>query len=353
MNAKVAVVLNGNARSVTHRTITELGKLITHETLFVSRSLEQSRFIARQVVKGGFDVVLSGGGDGTFTRVVTDIMSLKPKRPPAFGALRLGTGNAIATALGVGKNGVVGWRRELAHVAKSPDRVLLPLIVVEGQLTPFAGCGVDALILQDYRRLHEQVPSETIKSLLEGPIGYGCSIATRSIWKYIAKPLPEVIIRNEGDPAVRIDLDGSSIGRPVPKGETIYRGPATMAAAATIPFCGFGVRLYPQAGKRGDRFHLRVGQTGVHNVIAKLPHVLRGQFEGDKLFDFYCTAISIQVPHGTVFQAGGDLLGSRTSIRFGIDQVEGIVGATGKTLLPRYTALKSHQTSQNNAVAGG
>ena len=323
---KTAIVLNGNARSVTHRSIQEIGRLLTTESLYVSRSLEQSRFIARQIVNGGYDVVLCGGGDGTFMRVVSDIMALHPARPPAFGSLRLGTGNAIASALGAAGANRHSIARELRHAAGCTKRLALPLVRVEGEFTPFAGCGADAMILQDYRRAQRLMPGETIKSIFAGPLGYGYSIATRSLWRYLSRALPEVIIRNEGLPATRVDLDGNPVGRPIPQGGVIYRGRVSMAAAATIPFVGFGVKLYPQAGKRADRFQLRVGQAGVTELLTRLPKVLSGKFESDRIFDFYCTAVSIHAPKGTAFQAGGDPIGIRKRVLLQLDQVEGLPG---------------------------
>ena len=203
---KVAIVLNGRAKSVSEALIRDLSQVMRDETLFFSRSLEQSRFIAKSIVNQGFDVVLCGGGDGTFSQVVTDIMGCHPAKPPAFGTLRLGTGNALATTLKAAPGNRQGLAEDLLLARMCKVQARLPLLRVEGKLSPFAGLGLDALILEDYnntRRALEQTPLELLG---KGSMGYAMAIASRSLWKLMLKPLPEVTIRNEGAPTCRIDL---------------------------------------------------------------------------------------------------------------------------------------------------
>jgi len=129
--ASIAVVLNANAKAVDEQLIRDLKGLLQDETLFVSHSLEQGRFIARHLVNRRFDVVLCGGGDGTFTQVVSEVARLRPAAMPAFGALQLGTGNGIGEALGAGR-GLSGLAADL-RAAREPARLTLPLLEVEGK----------------------------------------------------------------------------------------------------------------------------------------------------------------------------------------------------------------------------
>ena len=51
---------------------------------------------------------LTGGGDGTFTNVVTQVVKTARARgvkPPRFGLLRLGTGNALSWVVGSSGSG--------------------------------------------------------------------------------------------------------------------------------------------------------------------------------------------------------------------------------------------------------
>ena len=96
---RIAVVVNGNAKSVTQEVISTLDQILLGGDLFVSRSLDDARHIARTIVSRGYGTVLTGGGDGTFTVMVTEVVREGRKQnrpPPRFGLLKLGTGNALA-----------------------------------------------------------------------------------------------------------------------------------------------------------------------------------------------------------------------------------------------------------------
>ena len=115
---RVAVVVNGNAKRVSDDLVDMLDQIIQSGDLFVSRSLDEGREIARRIVARRYPTVLTGGGDGTFTQMVTWIVQEAERKgvePPRFGMLKLGTGNALAWVLGA-QEGVVA--RE-AHGARA------------------------------------------------------------------------------------------------------------------------------------------------------------------------------------------------------------------------------------------
>src|SRR5262245_15022982 len=98
-NGRIAVVVNGNAKSVTSEVIETLDQILDSGDLFVSRRVEESEAIARTLVDRGYGTILTGGGDGTFTVVVTAVVKEAARRGeplPRFGLLRLGTGNLLA-----------------------------------------------------------------------------------------------------------------------------------------------------------------------------------------------------------------------------------------------------------------
>src|SRR6188768_658264 len=64
---RIAVVVNGNAKSVTEEVISTLHQILMGGDLFVSRSLDDARHIARTIVTRGYVTLLTGGGDVTFT----------------------------------------------------------------------------------------------------------------------------------------------------------------------------------------------------------------------------------------------------------------------------------------------
>jgi diacylglycerol kinase family enzyme len=71
---RIAVVVNGNAKSVTDEVISTLDQILLGGDLFVSRKLEDSRDIAKTLLSRGYGTVLTGGGDGTFTVMVSEIV---------------------------------------------------------------------------------------------------------------------------------------------------------------------------------------------------------------------------------------------------------------------------------------
>src|SRR5512138_2840812 len=132
---KVAVVLNGNARAVTESIIRELGEAVTGEAVFVSSSTDQCRFIARTLLNRHYDVVFCGGGDGTFSQLVSDVAALAPARPPRFGILKLGTGNALAHSLGASPATSEGLAADLGLASQPEAELTLPLVRIDERLS--------------------------------------------------------------------------------------------------------------------------------------------------------------------------------------------------------------------------
>src|SRR4051812_48624600 len=71
---RIAVVVNGNAKSVTQEVISTLDQILAGGDLFVSRNLEDAGHIARTLISRGYGTVLTGGGDGTFTVMVSEVV---------------------------------------------------------------------------------------------------------------------------------------------------------------------------------------------------------------------------------------------------------------------------------------
>jgi diacylglycerol kinase family enzyme len=318
---RVAVVLNGNAKAVTEQVIRQLGEVLNGESVFVSKSTEQSRFIARALLHRHYDVVFCGGGDGTFSQVVSDVLALAPARLPRFGVLRLGTGNALATSLGASPASSDGLAADLGLALDPQADADLPLVTVEDRVAPFAGFGLDALILEDYNALKGRLRATPLAALGQGGAGYALAIAGRSLWRFILEPLPVVTVRNLGAPTRRMDLRGRPVGPVMRPGDVLYQGPAAIAAVSTIPFYGLGLRLFPQAALRSDRFQLRVGNVDALRLLGDLPALFRGEFDDERVFDYFCTAVSISCERDQALQVGGDQVGRRRELRVRLAQV--------------------------------
>lgn len=315
---RVAVVVNEQALRVNASIIRRLKEMLGREQLYLFSERDHFALIARQIVLGGFDVVLCGGGDGTFCRCVTDILRLRPRRAPAFGLLPLGTGNALASTLGA-----FGLSAHELHLAQEPERQIdLTLLRVGDTLAPFAGLGADAMILEDYNRFR----ITTLGALTRGALGYALTVATRSLWRLLLRSRVQVAIRNAGADAHRLDAEARPVGDPIPRGDLLYRGPCIMAAASTIEHYGFGLRLFPQAHRLNDRFQLRIINTSVLSILLRMGAFLSGDLHDARIHDFSCSAVSIQTTVPAPFQIGGDEAGRRGTVRLRLSRIRAVRG---------------------------
>lgn len=336
-NNRLAVVLNANARSVTQQSVEMVRAAINlrpkrDEKLYVSTSLEDARRISHELMEKKFDVILSGGGDGTFCHCVTDIIGRgfsAMRHPRAFGVLRLGTGNALADTLGVGFSRTPEeLRQELDHAKDPRSRRMLTLVSTEGRIAPFAGAGLDAMIISDYDRVKSELDASPIKKEHRGKLEYGLAIATKSIWRVAFSSMPKVTITNESDKstgAVEIGPRANEIRR-FSKGDVIFEGPASMAAVSTIKHYGMGLRMFPQVDPQDRVFQLRVVSMRAYQMLAHLPSFLLGDMVHSNMRDFFCEKISMRFNRKVPFQVGGDLIGERESVEMETAIITAIVG---------------------------
>lgn len=315
----VAVVVNGRARHVTQDLVATLDQIVQGGDLFVSRSLAEGRDIAHLIVERGYRTVLTGGGDGTFVQMVTAVVREAEARGrplPRFGLLRLGTGNALAWVLGAKSPRRRGVVADLARLRSEGGSRLLRLIEIEDMITPFAGIGADAIALAHHdstRKLFQGNP--LLRSLDRGPITYATSIVSRTVPEFLLGSALEVRVVNEGAPATRLGEDGKPLATEAATGETLYAGPARLLALSTIPYWGFGARIFPHAEDREDRFSLRVVNFGSVEAMAHLRAIWQGTHRSHRLHDFLVEKIRIECDRPTPLQIGGDVVGERSLVR--------------------------------------
>ena len=316
---RVAVVLNGNARQVTDALVESFDQVVQTGDLFLSKSLDEAESIAHRIVQAGYPVVLTGGGDGTFVRMVTSIMrdaKAVGREPPRFGLLRLGTGNSLAWALGAGthRKNVLSDLAALRHDCAHKE---LQLIEVEGLLTPFAGAGFDALGLKhfhDVRVIMRRLP--WVGRHTTGAVSYAISIPTLTIPELALRPRLEVRIVNRGTPAQILDRNGRPTGRVVETGDALFDGECIAALVSTIPYWGFGFRIFPFADALPkDRFCVRVVAAHPLHVAAHMLSAWKGTYRNDNLLDFYADDVSLEFPGPTPIEIGGDPGGETRAMR--------------------------------------
>ncbi len=319
---RIAVVVNGRAKNVTAEVISTLDRILEGSDLFVSRRIEDAREIAQTLVVRQYDTVLTGGGDGTFTVMVTEVVREARRRGvtlPRFGLLKLGTGNALAWVVGArdlkGGKADADIRRLCQEAGSRPVR----LVEVEGIITPFCGLGADAHVLADYSWVKQHLGATPFKRFSSGLPGYAIASMTRTLPSLLFAGTTHCRVINAGGEAHRVGPHGSVVGRPVHAGEILYDGPMRLCALSTIPYYGYGFRMFPYAEDRRDRMQLRISTIKPAEFIYHLKEIWRGEYENPKcIFDFLVERVVLEFEPKAPLQVGGDPRGERSRIEVGI-----------------------------------
>lgn len=309
----VAVVVNGNAKNVTGEVINVLDQILQGTDLFVSHSLEEAREIAESLVTKGYTTVLTGGGDGTFTVMVTEVVRAADragKPHPRFGYLKLGTGNALAHVVGAsGQRTLAADIRRLKEEAGSRE---IRLVEVEGLLTPFCGLGLDAAVLQDYESVRDSLRKSPLRAVAAGPVSYAISSLTKTLPASLLRRMPHCRVVNLGSDALRLGRNGRVMGKPIGRGDVVFEGPMRLVGVSTIPYYGYGLKMFPYAEERPDRMSLRIATLGAAEFARNIRAIWRGEYESPGgFFDALVEHVRIEVDPSTAFQVGGDVMGER------------------------------------------
>lgn len=312
------MVVNGRAKNVTSEVISTLDQILHGGDLFVSRSLDDAHEIAKTLVARGYGTVLTGGGDGTFTVMVTEVVreARRASRPlPRFGLLKLGTGNSLAWVVGAGDVRGRELGADIERLSQYAGSRSMRMVEVEGIISPFCGVGADAMVLTDYAWIKERLGRTPLRRIAAGPVSYGLAALTRSLPQQVFGNMPHCRIINQGGEVVRMGAKGSVMGRPIQRGEVIYEGPVRFAGLSTIPYYGYGFRIFPYAEERPDRMHLRVTTLSPLKFVRHFNEIWRGSYEDPaSVFDYLVEAITIDIDPPTPFQVGGDLRGERSNL---------------------------------------
>ena len=314
---RAVAIVNGSARRVRGRLRAKLERAAPGNVRITS-SLEQARDVVRAEIARGLDLIVLGGGDGTVVMglaLIAEACRGRAKPEPAIGILRLGSGNAIADTVGASDDPVDDLARLMAGEGSWRK---VPMLDVLGVRAPFFGIGVDAQLLEDQEavgRLVDRVPGA--KRLVGGATRYALSVATRSIPRFATAKRPNAVVTNLGSPALEMSREGPT-GRTLPAGTVMWNGAVTLVAGATIPFFGFGLKMFAFAGSHAGRFHLRCGDVGLFEILRKTPAAFRGEYFSDNVRDFLCERVSIELDRDAAVEAGGELLGKRRRVELAI-----------------------------------
>lgn len=347
---RVALIVNGSNRARARAAVAGLAAQLREPgvSCTVTGSLAEARLAVHRAVAERAEVVLFGGGDGTLAMGLSLLAeacrgdetgdetgdesaegeAARPRVHPAIGVLPMGTGNAFAHARGVG-SGPRALAEQLAH-ARDPRHPLVPFRPVEslGVRAPFCGFGVDAQLIGDHAEVASGAVGRTLGRALAvlpaalaergGALRYAVSIATRSLPHFALADRARVTVTNLGAPAQRIDEHGREVGAPLPAGAVLWEGACTMAAAATIPCFGFGLRMFPYAQRRRDRFHLRASDAGLLEILRNTRAAFAGTYTGPNVHDFLADRVALTMSEPAPFEAGGEAMGKQTHVELAL-----------------------------------
>lgn len=277
-------------------------------------SLDEARDVIRREVARGVDMIVLGGGDGTVVMGLTLIGEAcrgSGRPEPAIGVLRLGSGNAIADTVAASKDPATDL--QLLVSAKSAW-LKVPMLEVMGVRAPFVGVGVDAQLLEDQQAVSSAIDRVPVaRRVLGGGARYALSVALRSLPRFATTARPHATVINRGAPAKEMARAGPT-GATRAANEQLWAGDCTLVAGATIPFFGFGLKMFAFAGVNHEAFHLRCGDAGLFEILRNTPAAFRGEYFSDHVTDFLCDRVEITLDQPAAIEAGGELLGRCTSV---------------------------------------
>lgn len=316
---RVAVLLNANAKRVSRKVHRALRHVVPDDDLFLSRTVDEAREIARTVIERSYRTVFTGGGDGTFVSFVTEILDFLRDRPaplPRFGVLKLGTGNALAGMVGATAGEGILDDVLRARAGEVPSIRKIHLIQADTRVTPFAGIGLDAALLNDYVWTRKRLARGLLRRFGSGGTAYALAVASRTLPRYLRdRRSSEIEVINAGGPAALLDSSGQPV-RVFEPGEVLFRGPAEMASVSTVPFYGFNFRMFPYAGTVPGKMQLRVSNIGPVRALANLDRIWAGKYRHPAISDFLLDAVRIRSDRAMPYQVGGDAEGFREEIEF-------------------------------------
>jgi len=306
---KVAILLNRNARKVNARTIRNLKRQAPEAEIFVTESLEDAERAFKRVARGQYDLLFTGGGDGTVCHAVTRVSELcRGRKAPNIGVLPLGTGNAIASFLDSPKIEDCIAQATLA----TRERFSFPSArgAWGERKAAFGGFGWDAVVLDHYYRWRELCKqSRWTRWLAEGLPAYLMSGLGWAVPKMLLSPPRwDIKITNHGDEAYRINRDGT-LGEAIAPGEVIYEGPAQFCSFGSCPYFGFKLKALPYAASHAHLMQLRVADLSPIKPVLKLHQMWRGTYTHERLWDFLAHDFSVELSDEAAIQLGGDIVG--------------------------------------------
>jgi len=283
----------------------------------LTRTPEEVDAWLRSVSEHDVRAILAAGGDGTAIALVNAFSRVFGERSfPRMGVLPLGTGNAWAHATGAPK-----LHRALRVLGSAADPLPVRrfgLLRCDGVLTHFAGAGWEAEILNDYRTQLSQSKGPS-RWLSKSVYGYLTATLFRTAPKALVNGRPQVLIENLGDEVYTITADRKLIKlHGVGHGAVLYDGMASVAGCSITPELGSHFRAYPFAERFLGMMNVRVYDEKPASAVGRIPRIWRGEHPLRGMHDWFATKVRMTFSRPVPLQIGGDAVGFRQTVEFGI-----------------------------------
>lgn len=316
---RFAVLLNARAKRWTGKLHHEIQRYVSPQDLYLSDDFRQAERTVDKLLAAGYSSIFTGGGDGTICYLMSAIEKrvragqIRREDAPPVGVLRMGTGNAIASFVGAGRvdDDLRALRAGAPLVVHHVDMLQGPHILPDDiGLYPFAGVGLDAEVLNGYEWLKEAVEGTAAENYATGLGGYAASLVTRTIPRAMRLDPVHLTITNTGERAMRLDLAGNVL-KSFKKGEVIFEGDINVCSAATIPYWGFKIRIFPRAAQYAGLAHLRCYDGSVPWLVSHLRRFWKGDFRPEDIDDFLIESVHLEVrgARDMPYQVAGDGVG--------------------------------------------
>jgi diacylglycerol kinase family enzyme len=370
----VAIILNTNARGVTPDLVDAIQTQFDFSAankarVFVTSTSEQARQAVEELQKQPARIVIPIGGDGTLTTMIQYFYDVSPMLP-LFGYIPMGTGNALGTVIGCSPRRRFRRSKKMQAIRDVLDKLLdiaesmesdstaqpqvdivdIPLLQItmtsseqrrEQVCCFFAGIGFDSLMLQDYKDLQEWSSRSALwKNKFESVWGYTVALFTRTLPKCIADQSHIVTVElSTTKPTLWVDHRRGDVVRSITPETTekktlLYRGKAGIVAAATTPFYGGNLKLFPFARVTENGCQVRVGRIHPIQGVLNMFQIFQGTYRNSDMgcLDFIGTQFSLEVQdeQGYPVQHSGESMGYSQHVELEVlkDQVKFV------TLLP-------------------
>lgn len=320
MRRRVAVIVNMQAQQAPRGSFRrELDRAVERFGVEVveTPTLDVARAEIRRVVSRGVDVVVLVGGDGTLVMGLTLLAEAArgASREPAIAVIAAGSGNAFARAMrDIDPKHAANLRDRLRQLATEPLRpFFVRTLSVMGVRTPFCGFGIDAQLLEDHHDVSgtiDRIPG--VRRVMGPRLRYAASIALRSAPLWALGERPVVTLRNLGSSAPEVRGRDRTVIRDVAAGDVLWSGPCTLAACATIPYFGFGLRMFAFASGVGERFQVRASDASIAEILRNTRAAFRGDYFSPHTHDFLVDRVRIELSAPLPLEAGGELLGTHS-----------------------------------------